>query len=599
YRGLPEQLGPAVRRDEVLLAPLSPAQRLALLHALYPGEPWRVGASLPPLRVPGDHATIQSAIDAAAPGQRVQVAAGRVYDEQLRLRPHVQLHGEGASLRHDHRAAILVEDCPGVTVAGFTLLPRHRSLARAPRRPVAGSEERAIVKVVRSAATVSVTVLDPGPCWAVSFLESTGTLGGRLADGAQGGVCVSGPGSHVRIHEASIAMPQGDLVVVTGGALAEVEGGDLSGRGADAGILVLGAGSRVQVDEKGLALVRFEGGAVPDEALARRLAERDRLLGERRRARVAAYVEEKGRTYLDAMRAFMGDDALRREEDERTFLGAPDYRWAHTGRTCAPLLVRLVKDLEATALPGVVEDRARLDALIGEQTRAFLGSHRVVAYAEVVWGVRGERQPGSEAEAASDRARFHEFLDADDADYLEAHKRWRVREARRAQRGRAAGPPDVEPWPTRWERQRIPGTPLSALFPGRQVEMSKREGSREHRHGHVIFVANAGPLPVDAGRPFSREQLERVARNFLDATTQGRGGQVVWEHGLPAPYALGGWRREEVEKNDLTLYRTHAQFILLDRAGRPWRCGLLLLSSFGHLEDEVLRARFFHSLRFE
>ncbi|MCB1224417.1 MAG: right-handed parallel beta-helix repeat-containing protein [Verrucomicrobiales bacterium] len=47
-----------------------------------------------PLRVPADHATLQSAIDAAVPGQTVWVAAG-TYHESIRMREGVNLRSEG------------------------------------------------------------------------------------------------------------------------------------------------------------------------------------------------------------------------------------------------------------------------------------------------------------------------------------------------------------------------------------------------------------------------------------------------------------------------------------------------------------------------
>jgi hypothetical protein len=82
-------------------------------------------ASSHQLRVPGDHPTIQAAIDAAAPGDIIKVAAG-TYTESVALRPGVCLIGSGArgtilDARGEGRTLVDLTNAPGSVVAGFTL----------------------------------------------------------------------------------------------------------------------------------------------------------------------------------------------------------------------------------------------------------------------------------------------------------------------------------------------------------------------------------------------------------------------------------------------------------------------------------------------
>jgi hypothetical protein len=76
------------------------------------------------LRVPQEYATIQEAIDAAAPGETVHVAPG-LYGERVRLRDGVRLVGSGAhqTVFDGGGAALTLVDFSGardVVIAGFT-----------------------------------------------------------------------------------------------------------------------------------------------------------------------------------------------------------------------------------------------------------------------------------------------------------------------------------------------------------------------------------------------------------------------------------------------------------------------------------------------
>jgi hypothetical protein len=81
-------------------------------------------ASSRQLHVPGDHATIQDAIDAAVPGETVKVAPG-TYTESVRLAPGVCLLGSGArrsilDAGGEGRTLVDLSGAPGSAVAGFT-----------------------------------------------------------------------------------------------------------------------------------------------------------------------------------------------------------------------------------------------------------------------------------------------------------------------------------------------------------------------------------------------------------------------------------------------------------------------------------------------
>lgn len=97
------------------------------------------------LQVPGDFATIQAAVDAARPGDTVEVGPG-VWTENLRMRPGVRLRGSGAGrtmLDGQGRPRNLVDltAAPGVVISGFTFrgVGRADSGCAAPDDPLACS----------------------------------------------------------------------------------------------------------------------------------------------------------------------------------------------------------------------------------------------------------------------------------------------------------------------------------------------------------------------------------------------------------------------------------------------------------------------------
>ena len=90
------------------------------------------------LHVPQDHATIQAAIDAADPGDTIEVAAG-TYRENLVIREKQDLVLQGAGgdsvtidgTAEDHEGVapgILIEECSKVTIRGFGVTDSRRGL---------------------------------------------------------------------------------------------------------------------------------------------------------------------------------------------------------------------------------------------------------------------------------------------------------------------------------------------------------------------------------------------------------------------------------------------------------------------------------------
>ncbi len=615
---LPETLvGPDPDRDRLLLGALRPAQKLAVLRVVHRDEPWKVGPLLPPLRVPEDHPTIQAAIDAAEPRQEVRVGFG-AYEERLRMRPHTRLRGLGATLKHRFETAILAEDCPDVVIEGLTIEPVQYQMPV--RMLVLGTHEVAIVKAVRSEVHLrGVTVLMCTTQWAVSFLDGTGSVeGGQLVTGSYGGVRVHGPASDVRIVDTRICMGSGELVAVTGGAHAKLEGLRAEPLGGAPGILVAGAGSRVEVDEANLRFVRHVGGARPDAALAEDLAERDRLVAARRTALRDAYRAEVARI-TSAAAAGEGEwsRSMRSQVSALAAIqGYPDKDRADQGKRYAPALIRFVRAASATALPGSPEDAAQLDALIAPVTRAFHQRYGVVAFAEVLdacFDDEGLRHRGGEAVARSNAARYSSFLSADDRRYLEERRRWHLRAFLRKKRGGdARGEP--EPWPTRWARHRIGQAPVTVELPGEDCTQPRKEANadqpddgrgterRDHRHASFWYRAETSVAPLDLPPgPRTRDELERLCKTGLASIQEGVAEVGAWsfERGLPAPYVAGiRGRSIRVDQRGTTPRRWHYEdgvYLLADASGALRFVRTYITSAEGYLEDEELRDRFFRS----
>ncbi|YCM43361.1 right-handed parallel beta-helix repeat-containing protein [Verrucomicrobiaceae bacterium 227] len=88
---------------------------------------------------PGE--SIQSAIDAAESGDTIVVGAG-TYDEELTLRPDVNVKGEGAglvTLRASSGIAVLASSCTSTEFSGFTIMPAPGSTAETGFQVVGGS----------------------------------------------------------------------------------------------------------------------------------------------------------------------------------------------------------------------------------------------------------------------------------------------------------------------------------------------------------------------------------------------------------------------------------------------------------------------------
>jgi parallel beta-helix repeat protein len=65
------------------------------------------------IRVPGDYATIQAAVDAAAPGDTVQVTSGTYCEQVTITKPNLRLHTSPGATR-----AVITGDCPAVNRLG-------------------------------------------------------------------------------------------------------------------------------------------------------------------------------------------------------------------------------------------------------------------------------------------------------------------------------------------------------------------------------------------------------------------------------------------------------------------------------------------------
>lgn len=90
-----------------------------MLVALFPNSP--VGAEQEVIRVPGDHSTIQKAIEAADPGDIIQVAAG-TYKENLRITKSLRLRGEGPDKTIVSKdGTVVFINAPNVEFQGFSV----------------------------------------------------------------------------------------------------------------------------------------------------------------------------------------------------------------------------------------------------------------------------------------------------------------------------------------------------------------------------------------------------------------------------------------------------------------------------------------------
>ena len=145
---------------------------------LFAGIAVPASAAPPVLHVPGQYATIQSAIDAAPTGATIVVAPG-IYTEQVSITKSVSLHGAGAS-------ATIIQ-------APQTLVPQPNVVVD----PALGiGQEMSGLVVVGNHADVAisgVSVTGPVPCGAVVGVWATQGANLRLTDSTVSDILAADP----------------------------------------------------------------------------------------------------------------------------------------------------------------------------------------------------------------------------------------------------------------------------------------------------------------------------------------------------------------------------------------------------------------------
>jgi hypothetical protein len=187
----------------------------------------------------GPYRTIATAIAAAGPGARIEIAAGR-YREALRLDRAVELWGpdSGEAVVESHDPPCLVIAAPGVAVRGVAF--RH-----------AGDRAAAI------------------ECAADALVEHCALAGGTPA------IAVRGEGVMLTMRRCSIAEGPGDGVRAGGGATVVLEDCTVAGRGGRGIHLLLGA----RLDAQRCAVRDSEGAGLVFEAATRGTVEGCEVVG--------------------------------------------------------------------------------------------------------------------------------------------------------------------------------------------------------------------------------------------------------------------------------------------------------------------------------
>lgn len=224
---------------------------------------------LPLLAVPAAYPTIQAAIDAAAPGQIVEIARG-VYAENLVIAKPLVLRAApgGVTLSATKAPTVLVRDAAGVHLHNLTLEVAYDPAQRiiTPNTQV-GGEARAVLQVERSRIhLVQCSVQSPSH-GSISARDSRLLVHGGALRGMAGGLSLAGPGAEAELVHTIVATASIEAAAVHDGARLAVLHTAISPYLVPRTVLRLAAGARpgrIEVSP-GLESFVFEeaGGAHP------------------------------------------------------------------------------------------------------------------------------------------------------------------------------------------------------------------------------------------------------------------------------------------------------------------------------------------------
>ncbi len=199
-------------------APQSPAQLELRLRQL-DDEAARL-RGLPVLAVPAAYPTLQAAIDAAAPGQIIEIAPG-AYAENLTIAKPLVLRGalSRVTLSAPRAPAVVVRDAAGVHLYNLTL-----EVASDPEQRIInpdthlGGEPRPVLQAERSQLhLVQCTVQSPAH-WSLAARESRLLVHGGRLSGMSGGLALEGPGAEAELAHTALATAGVEAAVVRDGA---------------------------------------------------------------------------------------------------------------------------------------------------------------------------------------------------------------------------------------------------------------------------------------------------------------------------------------------------------------------------------------------
>lgn len=378
-------------------------------------------------------------------------------------------------------------------------------------------------------------------------------------------------------------------------------------------MLVAGAGSRIVLGPEHVPLLHFEDGATPTPEQVRAQAEHEAARQEARQATLQtwrdAVVQVSAETEANVRRNRVG---LHIQELQRK-AGYPGYDVIklETGKALAAPLARCLEALGRS--PGRdPRDVIEVNRSIEAEARAFHQRFGVVPYAALLDAYQPPEQGRERRAIDADHQRLRDVLTPDERDYVAVRGRWLYRADKRARAGQSEvkGQEELEPWPTRWERQRIGAAPVSALFPGEAQptpEGPNPRGIQERRHLHAgtfFSVIGEGRPLVPADKPVADGHLANLLSETLEVGWPGatENGEPVLERNLPEPYLRCGWRASRVPPKEGKAVWVHvisAWAQLRDRTGAVWQFQLIIVTQGGTFADAELRTRFLHSLRME